>query len=448
MVTTISHIYPKNNALFQGPRKSSIIKEHMSLFSRLRSFFYTTLRRSERIFKTDMVYLAKGGFWMSASGGILAVISFLLSIVFANLLPQEAYGNYRYILSIAGILAGFSLTGLTTVITQSVAKGYEGILRKGFWVNLKWSMGITIVSLGIGCYYLAHGNTPLAYSMFAVGVILPFIQSLNLYASFLVGKRDFRLTAITGVLYEAIPALVLALALLFTKSFVILVILYLASHAMTSLFLYKKTLSKYKPTEHANHESLRYGKQLSFLNILTNVASYIDKIIVFQAVGAKELAIYSFSLILTDRIRSLIKSISNLALPKFSAKSESEIRSTLPSKIVMMTIATLIVSGLYAVVAPWLYHVFFPLYMSSVPYTQLASLTFVGAVSSVIGSALYAQEKIRSITVLSIGAPLIRIALFFILGYKLGIVGMVIAQVAYQWITLAMFYAALLYLKK
>ena len=58
----------------------------------LKQTIFRMLRWSERFTKTDMVYLAKGSFWMMAKQVGVSIISFGLAIAFANLLPQETYG--------------------------------------------------------------------------------------------------------------------------------------------------------------------------------------------------------------------------------------------------------------------------------------------------------------------------------------------------------------------
>ncbi|MEK9209084.1 MAG: oligosaccharide flippase family protein, partial [Patescibacteria group bacterium] len=67
---------------------------------------------------TDNVYIAKQGFWASVPYIISTILSAALVVAFANLLPKEIYGTYRYILSIAGLLSFLTLTGMNTAITR------------------------------------------------------------------------------------------------------------------------------------------------------------------------------------------------------------------------------------------------------------------------------------------------------------------------------------------
>ena len=93
---------------------------------KIKNRIYRLLRRSERHTKTDMVYLASGGFWLTVGQIISSAATFGLAIAFANLLPKETYGTYKFVLSIAGILTIFTLPGMVTSLTQAVARNFEG----------------------------------------------------------------------------------------------------------------------------------------------------------------------------------------------------------------------------------------------------------------------------------------------------------------------------------
>ena len=64
----------------------------------MRNILYKWLRRSEQVTKTDMFYLAGGGYWLGLSQVIQLIASFVLALVFARVLPKEIYGNYQYII--------------------------------------------------------------------------------------------------------------------------------------------------------------------------------------------------------------------------------------------------------------------------------------------------------------------------------------------------------------
>ena len=134
----------------------------------LRNKVYKGLRASEKYTQTDMVYLAKGGFWLNSAQVLTALSSFLLALLFARLIPKEVYGNYKYILSLAGIAATFSLTGISAGILQAVARGYTGTFIQATKVLVKWNSLIFVFSLIGALYYFSNGNSTLGYGFIII----------------------------------------------------------------------------------------------------------------------------------------------------------------------------------------------------------------------------------------------------------------------------------------
>ena len=88
--------------------------------------FIRLLKWGEKYTKTDMVYLFHGGFWLTV-GQVVTTLSVLaLGIVFANVLPKDVYGTYKYLLAIAGIFSLFTLPGMNVALIRAVARGFGG----------------------------------------------------------------------------------------------------------------------------------------------------------------------------------------------------------------------------------------------------------------------------------------------------------------------------------
>ena len=132
-------------------------------------------KKAEAYLQTDVRYILSGGIWLTMGQVISSGSSFLLSIAFANLLSKEVYGEYKYIISLFGLLGALSLSGLGTSITGSSARGYDGVLRKSFFLCLRWGFLITGVSTLASLYYFLNQNFTLGYSLLVVGVISPFL---------------------------------------------------------------------------------------------------------------------------------------------------------------------------------------------------------------------------------------------------------------------------------
>ena len=76
----------------------------------------------------------------------------------ANMIPKESYGYYRYILSIFSLIGIFSIGGMSTAVTQSVARSLDGILKKAIQMILKWSLLGSTALLIISAYYFNKDN--------------------------------------------------------------------------------------------------------------------------------------------------------------------------------------------------------------------------------------------------------------------------------------------------
>ncbi len=73
------------------------------------------LRQSEKYFKTDMLYVAREGFWVVAGKAKTFAFSLLILAAFSSHATKELYGTYQYILSIIALFTTFSLPGINTL---------------------------------------------------------------------------------------------------------------------------------------------------------------------------------------------------------------------------------------------------------------------------------------------------------------------------------------------
>lgn len=394
----------------------------------LRTSIYSLLRRSESFFKTDMVYVTKGGFWLSFGQVIATFSGFLLSIAFANLFSKESFGTYKFVISVAGIIGAFSLTGMGVAVTQSVARGFES-LRQAFRTSLRWSIGIFAAGLALGIYYYVNGNTLLSFSFFVMGIFLPIIASSSLYSAYLLGKKDFRRNSLYSMIYSIVPAAGMLSALLLTKNILVIITAYFSLGAIITYFLYRKTLKAYGNRDIKDPELVSYGKHLSAMDVIGRVANYIDKILIFHYLGAAPLAIYSFAIAPVEQLQSGKKIFSTLILPKISGKPFEELQKSTPKKTWILVIYALAVAGLWALIAPYFYKLLYPQYLDSVFYSQIYSLTLLAVAGTLFNETLMAHQKTKELYFHRTIMPIAQLVLFFIMLPLYGLMGLVITHV-------------------
>ena len=178
-----------------------------SLINRVRANTHHLLRKSEKYFKTDMVYLAKGGFWLMLGYSGQMVIGIILTIALSNLLPKEAYGTYQFIISVSAIIGGITLSGMGTALMRTVARGSKGALQYAFKTQLVWSSGIILAGGAVALYYFLNGDTRLAIAFLATGALMPFLTGFSLYRPYLEGRRLFRESTTLGMWRRPLPAI-------------------------------------------------------------------------------------------------------------------------------------------------------------------------------------------------------------------------------------------------
>ena len=392
---------------------------------------HDVLRWSEKYTKTDMVYLDTGGFWSTFAQIVTAGATLLLAIVVSRWVPKEAYGTYKFILSLVGLLGTFSLNNLSTAVFQSTASGHDGALQQGFKENLRWSFLIFIGSLAMAVYYFALHNNVIAIGILLAGSLSPFLASANLASSFLAGKKDFKRQSLYfGIWGSGIPILSLLITIFFTKDPLWFVIVYSLANMLSSLYFYKKTLDIYRPDAAKKDPGMmRYSKHLSAIGILGGIAGNLDQILLFHYVGAAELAIYNFATAILDQAGGPLKTVGSMLTASYASHTEQNIRRDMWNKVMWLSIFGITVIAIYIPLAPFLYGFLFPGYVSAVPYSQLYAISMLGVIGTPFAAYLTAKKKVKEQYILSITSYVAQI-LFMLVGVVFwGLLGLVWARV-------------------
>jgi O-antigen/teichoic acid export membrane protein len=373
---------------------------------------YALLRWSERYTKTDMVYLTSSGFWLNAQVIITTLLSFALSVAFANLLSPEVYGLYQYLLACSTILIACTLSGMNYAVTSAVARGAEGVLRQSMRLQFIWSIFPFVLSLLGTAYYFYQGNTTLAAGLLLIGALTPLTITFNTYAAYLNGKKLFKESFFYALVLNLTYYPAIFLAVIYSDDPLLLLLVNLGVNAAVTAFLYWRTLRKFPPNAVTDAEALQYGKHLSFVNAAAIAVRQADSILVFHFFGAAMLALYTFAVLIPEKVGGLFKFLLPASLPKFATQTRAEIAAVLPRKLVQVVAAAAGVALLYYLVSPLLFRLVFPAYTSAISYTQIYALAIItGAMGYLAQSALISQQHKRNLYIFNIGTAAIQLVL-------------------------------------
>lgn len=386
------------------------------------------IEKAEKIFKTDIKYLLKGGSWLGISQIITSLCAFGLSIAFANLLNPDIYGMYKYILSITSLLLIPTLTGIDSAVIQAVAKGFEGTYKTGLKTKISWGVIGLLASLGVSLYYFLVSNIFLSVSFLIVAVFIPFIESFDLYNAFLTGKKLFKQFAKWNSIKKIINALSIIIAILLTKNIFIILSVYFLSTLIPNIIFY--IISKrYEVNDKVDPTAISFGKHISLTHIFNIIVAELDKILVFHYLGGANLAIYTLANAPTDQIKALLKNLNTLAMPKFAEQESSNIKKYIGEKSKILFASLLIIIISYILLAPYFYKIFFPKYLESIIYSQILSISIIGAI---IGTFFYtileAKKNTKGIYTYNILGNIINIIILFPLIHFFGLWGAVFSR--------------------
>jgi len=396
---------------------------------KLRNQAYDLLRWSEKYTKTDMVYLTKGSFWLTIGQSISSLTSIATSIAFANLLPIEVYGEYRYLLSIMGILAIPTLLGINTSLQRAVARGYDSSIFPALKARLTWGVFGSVGGMIISLYYLWQGNYSLATSILAASFIIPIFYAFEVYGSFLLGKKLFRYSSFYQTTIVFLSTIFLIITLFLTDNITLIFLSYFLPCTLLRIIFYCQTTKKYVQKTAIDVETISYGKKLSLLNIIDTIAENLDKLLLWHFIGPAHLAMYSFAIAPVNQIGTIKGILKAMVFPKIVRHEASYLKKSLYQKTFSLFFVMAAISSLYILLAPFLFSLVFPKYIAAVNYSRVFSLILLSYPFVIFMKTTFlAHAKIKEQYYLNLSYSIGKILLLIILVPLFGVWGVIASQ--------------------
>lgn len=400
------------------------------MFKKLKNKIYNILRWSEKYIKTDMVYLVGQSGWLLLGQISIFLLTFLTTWVFANFLEKTSYGEYKFVLSIVTLASLTTLTGMSTAIARSVAKGEHVSLKKVFLCKLPYSSLGLLLLLAAALYYWLNDNLLLSTMFLVASIWIPFMEPLGDYQYILQGKKDFRRQTVYRILQRTALTFGMVSAILLTKNVVIIVGVYLLIMTLTNYSAFRRIENVYPALQNKVNEfnlMFSYGKKLSVMNIFLVAANQLDKILLFHFVGAAQLAIYFFAISLPQEIQGVLGNVHSVAFPKLVQTSTKLFRLALLKKIGIYILLLTIPVTLYVLTAPYIFLFLFPAYVEAVFFSQLFAGTILFTPLSLFSHYFLAQEQKKPLYISSFILPVVFILALLILLPTYGIIGVIIS---------------------
>jgi O-antigen/teichoic acid export membrane protein len=393
--------------------------------------------------KIDTQYVFNGGGWLMLGYIATFVTVLATSYVFANFIDPDVYGQYKYLLSVGVMISAFSLTGIGTAVVQAAAKDVQGFYRFALVKSFQYGLITTVIALTGSAYYFFAGNNLLAIGLFIIALLQLLMNSLNLVFSYLNGAQKFRETTKMHTFKTVIVGITLIASAIYTEDVLIILSSYFASHIVCNFIInYFAKIDLNKTEDSVETKKLfGYAKHTSLQNIISGISGQLDKIIVFQNMGAVELATYTFAIALPDQYKSITKSVESLLLPRFSQQSQKTVKQSILRKSIIYFLFLVACATLYTLIAPYIFAVLFPLYEESVFLSQIYVWGIIFGVGGIPLSALKSSMNNKSLYWFNLSTSIFQILSVVILFILLGLLGVILARILYR-----AFYCAMAYI--
>lgn len=387
------------------------------------------LRWSERYTKTDMVYLAHGGAWLSLAQLVASLGAFILTVALANLLTQETFGEYRFLISGFLLLSIFALPGMQTALMESTPKGFRRNIEVAFREMFRFGSIGAALSACVAIYYFAQGNTSLALGFLLIAAALPFFNASSSYIQYLQALKAFRaVTVYTAITRIILLALAVAAAIYYPQHAWVILGAFLFGQIIPNLFLHRHVKRTHvSPEDIADPAIPSYAKHLTIMAALGLIAAQLDKIFLWHLIGAEELAMFYIAYAIPQEMVRFFQVIPKLAFPKFATADPMIIQKTLLAKVLKYLIFVGCSVLTYILLAPYIFRLLFPTYIDATLYSQILALGILAAAFSPIHTFLAVRKATRLLYALSIYIPIIRIASVLVLITFFGVWGAVVA---------------------
>ena len=266
-------------------------------------------------------------------------------------------------------------------------------------------------------------------SLILIAFAIPLSHSFGLFGSYLVGSKEFKKFGITCFIENVFPLACVIISIFFTKNILLVLVCYFIASISIKGILFFYTIHTSAKSGISDQGLAKYSIKLSALNIISTIAAHIDKVLIFTSFGAVELAIYSFASAFPDRIRSLLKNLTALMVPKFSENKTENRTIVFSNKVVNLSVLLILTTVAYIICAPFLYALFFPNYMESVFFSRLLALTILSSIAVIPLSFFIAEKREDYFAKATLGGSLFQLVVLVPLTYYMGIVGVVISRI-------------------
>ncbi len=389
----------------------------------------------------DLPYYVENGFWATIGQVIQIVVGILLSVVLARFTSEKILGQYNFLISILTIFSIISLPGINVSLLRSVARKKHGTYKKAVKFSFLWSLAGLPLTLLIGAYYYFYDEQIIGIGIFVAAIFSPLIFPFASWDSLYQGQSKFSISTYFNSIKTVIIAGFVSVSIFFGKDNLILIFIsYLASNTFTNLLFYYLSFKHIKNDDIENSWK-KSSYKLSLIAVISLIYDHADKIIIGVFFEPEKLAVYSIAVSIIIYLRTAIKMLIRVIMPKLFAADKELLQNILRKYIVKFFVVLILGSIVFYFLLPFVITILYSTkYENSVFYAQiyLISIPATGLVMFLQNYLIAFNSETLMIKVKLIFTVL-NLLLYILLIPYFGIFGAVVSSIIYYYMLLFVF---------
>lgn len=369
--------------------------------------------------------------FLSLGNIFTAIVGLLITIVLANHISVNDFGNYKYVYSIVGILGIFNLTGgYRNVVLQTASRGMDGAALHIH--NKKFILGAPMIvsSIILSIYYFYNDNYFLSLSILIISICTLFYTDGLISSSYLNGKKEYKKLFFITASVSLVNIISIFVAIYLKKNLLTIISINTVSIALVSVASFYYVKNNFFTNTQIDKKILHYGKHLNILGVLSTIMQYIDSVLIFSLLGSQSLAIFAIATPFVDRIMGFFKILYFYFLPKYTEHGSIKSKSGLYKRSFYLFIFGILIYGIYFAIAPFIIPLLFPKYSESIGLSLLFALNIPFFAASILPSAyLDSLIEVRKKYIIQSINFIVRITTIFIFIKLYGVVGVIWSEI-------------------
>ena len=385
----------------------------------------------------DVRYFLKGGAWLSLPFLVNYGLGLVRTIFFARFTSQEVYGQFGFINSTSSTFDVFTLPGVNTALTETVARGNLGSLAVAAKARARWSLLATLGMAGVALYYAYQGQTHLVLGLLLAGLLSPLISAFQVVQAYYSGRKRFDIVSYLMVAYTILSTASIFLVIWLEKGLVWLVAASSGTQLVLYFILYQRAAAE---ARHApqDPEVIRYGRALTWAGAISMLAFEMDGFNLGITTGFAELAIYSIASVFPEAIKNFMKMLTPMAMPKIAENPDKRIYSPHTRHLLLlMTGANILIVAAAMLVIPFIIILLYgENYRASISLFELLMISLAPSLPGYFFTAAFqARKQTRTIYHFNLLYGFLQISTLLLFVPWLGVTGLAISRIITRWVS-------------